>query len=270
VKNQKKSYPAVNKISKILTVTPNPPLSPITWNDIENTYNAKQDALSFEKKKIINTDTQIEPESTEEYNTDLDSIATLNQRFLRPLIQSRKIQHLFPQRQHLLTRQSKRCAICDKLLIKPDLNPAKIEFKRQQSAFLLIPRITIASIPKLVVNKEIFVVLVLTNPSKYTMTINLTVKEELSEAIVTIPTIPKVCGVDYTETEEEYEELRKKDDPNIVALRKGNKLFTYITVKPIKECTQLKIPLSMTALSQKQDAISYDVLLHLTPILPTS
>eukprot|EP01088_Endostelium_zonatum_P020009 TRINITY_DN7177_c0_g1_i1.p1 TRINITY_DN7177_c0_g1~~TRINITY_DN7177_c0_g1_i1.p1 ORF type:complete len:451 (-),score=110.68 TRINITY_DN7177_c0_g1_i1:38-1348(-) len=52
-----------------------------------------------------------------------------------------KVSAILPQRKQLVTRRSKRCSKCDKLLIKPDLIPAKIEFKRQHLGLFYMPKI---------------------------------------------------------------------------------------------------------------------------------
>jgi hypothetical protein len=61
-------------------------------------------------------------------------VTSLQQRFMQMSVQPIHMVNLFPKRKQLLTRRSKHCSRCDKLLVKPDLSPAKIDFKRQHVA----------------------------------------------------------------------------------------------------------------------------------------
>lgn len=65
---------------------------------------------------------------------DFNLISNLGQRFSQLHMQPRNLMQLFPSRQRLLTQRSKHCRRCDRLIIKPDLSPAKIGFMRQHIA----------------------------------------------------------------------------------------------------------------------------------------
>ena len=104
---------------------------------------------------------------------------------------------IWPRRRQLLTRHSKWCRGCDKLLIKPDLIAAKIEFKRQHVALYIpslhaigfkliflsvssvasnrfyVPRMTLASLPSFYFNQSTQVTLVVTNPVSSLMHISI-------------------------------------------------------------------------------------------------
>jgi len=96
--------------------TPSPP------KDIEE---KKPEKPAEEKYDFSKDDT-----SEYEKEMNLNLVTNLQQRFLQMAVQPVHITQLMPKRKQLLTRRSKHCRRCDKLLVKPDLSPAKIDFQK--------------------------------------------------------------------------------------------------------------------------------------------
>ena len=76
-----------------------------------------------------------------------------------------KVNSILPQRKQLVTRRSKRCSKCDKLLIKPDLIPAKTEFKRIHLGIFYMPKFLLQRCQKLSPNSNP------TNPNQFELSV---------------------------------------------------------------------------------------------------
>jgi hypothetical protein len=152
-------------------------------------------------------------------------VSTLDQRLSAPVSQPILSSKLPPRRQLLLVRyqcfrcdrhgrcganslnrrrRSKRCAKCDRLLVKPDLSPSKIAFKRLQTALYVVawvrssindvlmrrtlarsavlPRLSFVSIAPIVPGQRCAFRLMLKNPQRGTMAITLTSRNAGSPA----------------------------------------------------------------------------------------
>ncbi|KAM9985459.1 hypothetical protein ACTFIZ_009002 [Dictyostelium cf. discoideum] len=145
---------------------------PITTQDIEDMQQKRIDSRVF--KKTTNDDNDDNDDDDVEYDDDIDleeinkikdcdEISNLMQRYHQVSNQCKELKGLIPQHRQLLTRRSKRCKRCDRLLVKPDINPGKIEFKRSHFAYSYIPRVTISKIQW--IDQDLFqVFLTFTNP----------------------------------------------------------------------------------------------------------
>ncbi|KAN0028304.1 hypothetical protein ACTFIV_010145 [Dictyostelium citrinum] len=143
---------------------------PITTQDIEDMQQKRIDSRVFKKTELYNDsdeDNELYDDDIdlEEINKikDCDEISNLMQRYHQVSNQCEQLKGLIPQHRQLLTRRSKRCKRCDRLLVKPDINPGKIEFKRSHFAYSYIPRVTISKIQW--IDQDLFqVFLTFTNP----------------------------------------------------------------------------------------------------------
>ncbi|KAK5583862.1 hypothetical protein RB653_005465 [Dictyostelium firmibasis] len=154
---------------------------PITTQDIDDMQQKRIDSRVF--KKVVNGDNNSSSDDNgyddhddhcEQYDDDIDleeineikdsdEISNLMQRYHQVSNQCKELKGLIPQHRQLLTRRSKRCKRCDRLLVKPDINPGKIDFKRSHFAYTYIPRVTISKIQW--IDQDLFqVFLTFTNP----------------------------------------------------------------------------------------------------------
>ncbi|KAN0052725.1 hypothetical protein ACTA71_006829 [Dictyostelium dimigraforme] len=147
---------------------------PITTQDIDDMQQRRINSRIFKKTINGDDDDDDDDEEGEIYDDDIDleeinkikdcdEISNLMQRYHQVSNQCKELKRLIPQHRQLLTRRSKRCKRCDRLLVKPDINPGKIEFKRSHFAYSYIPRITISKIQW--ISQDLFqVFLTFTNP----------------------------------------------------------------------------------------------------------
>lgn len=119
------------------------PMKPVTNPaEIEKTIE-KQKAEKATKIKVEQGRVKITMTDLENSNENNNSILKLNdsfktasiiQKFSNLSVQPTYINQLVPHRKPLFTRKSKHCRRCERLLVKPDLSPTKIDFKRQHVA----------------------------------------------------------------------------------------------------------------------------------------
>eukprot|EP01097_Dermamoeba_algensis_P010118 TRINITY_DN735_c0_g1_i1.p1 TRINITY_DN735_c0_g1~~TRINITY_DN735_c0_g1_i1.p1 ORF type:complete len:350 (+),score=68.87 TRINITY_DN735_c0_g1_i1:298-1347(+) len=123
---------------------------PTTINDIEKKIQLKEDQIGFcHKKSSTPTFMHFSPEETSiDTNLIIDNVTNLEQRLLNLTIQPRDARLLQPRRKGLMTKRSKHCRKCDKLLVKPDLSASKADFKRLHMAkkSLFLPTLTVKRI----------------------------------------------------------------------------------------------------------------------------
>ncbi|KYQ99676.1 dynactin 62 kDa subunit [Tieghemostelium lacteum] len=188
---------------------------------------------------------------------DTDEITGLDQRFRQIQIggapggnSSGGLDHLVPQHKYLLTRRSKRCKRCDRLLMKPDIKPDKTEFKRQHFAFSLVPRVTVQKC--LWTDLDMFeLFLTITNPQHSHMFIYFPQKaktsfssvDDNSQPIDILPTETFVNGlldeIDDQDKEVYIQQLKIKDSTRYIVERKDNKLILRLFVKVVPSALML-------------------------------
>jgi len=140
------------------------PPKPATLNEIDDKIGEKSRKVTpilSELPKEISRQENL-PKVEEDLN--IQDVVTLQQRLINVNAQTQFIDLVRPRRKLLLTKRSKHCRFCDKLVIKPELNPASTKFKIQLVAMKFLPKITIAKLPKLVYQKEETVTILFTNP----------------------------------------------------------------------------------------------------------
>ncbi|EGG15244.1 dynactin 62 kDa subunit [Cavenderia fasciculata] len=123
-------------------------INPIGHQEVDQMMQGRVEARQFQP--IVSDDVKQDMEEVDALLAidNANKINGLGQRFANqqqgPLLSNAKQEQLAPQHKQLLTRRSKRCRRCDKLLAKPDINPAKTEFKRQHFAFSYVPRVVVS------------------------------------------------------------------------------------------------------------------------------
>lgn len=60
----------------------------------------------------------------------------------------------YPQRKQLLTKRTKRCRMCERNLVKPEVNPSTTKFKIARFAVSAVPVITVMEVPPLTFGVE--------------------------------------------------------------------------------------------------------------------
>ncbi|CAG8694880.1 20668_t:CDS:2 [Cetraspora pellucida] len=119
---------------------------------------------------------------------DVNQITTLTQRMNQLSDQPYKVERLQPQRIHLRTKRVKRCRSCRHILIKPEQKAQATRFKIKLVALNSIPKITITSLPKLILNQHTEIVLKFSNPLYEEIIVDLALKDETTEyAKITLP-----------------------------------------------------------------------------------
>jgi len=152
--------------------------------------------------------------------------------------QPRDNSKLHPKRKHLLTRRSKHCSRCEKLLIKPDLSPSKIEFKRQHVALFYVPKITVMKLPPIPLAEDTIITVKIANPvhSLMYLTFSKYAKESTSTAEIKLPleqTFIAAKDHDEEDEDEEFKKLKTGDDPKIIAERKSNWVNINFSIKAL-------------------------------------
>jgi len=228
---EKRQLSRIRRSSLLFRTAPLPNISrppPITLAELEKSLEAKEQSK-------LNKDTSVQEFDEDVYKEqELSQVSTLGQRLNALPGQSRDINSIYPRRKHLLTRRSKRCTVCDKVLIKPDLSPSKIEFKRQHMAIFYLPKVTIASISK-ISTYEISVLLKFTNPVHNLMHLN--VGNYTGTAVkpieLSLPGPTFIAGKDFDEEDqdEEYKNLKSKDDSSFIKERKSNYIVVQLSMK---------------------------------------
>lgn len=80
-------------------------------------------------------------------------VTSIEQRLANSEFQVEKCNQLYPLNQFFVTKESKRCNVCEHNVIKPENNITSIKFKLHQMALFVIPEIRIVSIPVWQLNK---------------------------------------------------------------------------------------------------------------------
>lgn len=118
------------------------------------------------------------------HNFILGDSTSLSQRISDPLLQPNLSSKLRPKRLKIASKRFKRCRYCDHILSKPDLNVSAIRFKIQHFANLLVPSFKILSDEQTFFETSSHVPILLTNPSIYSMSIEIFVIESLGVDII--------------------------------------------------------------------------------------
>jgi len=205
---------------------------PISLDDLEKNLETKENLRS----RVVHEDAGVIEENLDDIRklTDINSVATLQQSLTQTTILPKKTSQILPKRKLLLTRRSKYCSKCDKLLIKPDLNSTKIEFKRQHIAISYIPKFSIASLFPISATGESMLNLKISNPVHSIMTI--TIKKhpfsgQTAEVDLNLESTflsPK----DHDDEDEniEIKSLKSKDEKVIIE-RKSNWMTMQLPIK---------------------------------------
>ncbi|KAL6079326.1 hypothetical protein QOT17_000952 [Balamuthia mandrillaris] len=233
---------------------------PITVQEVEEQLKEREEKLTLQGRKKEFADKRKKREEDE--MKEEDEAALLKRRLAEKHTEPksfavykepRLIGVGYPQRVQLLTRHSKRCRHCDKLLIKPDLIASKTEFKRQHSAFFAVPRATIVPFDAFLPDQPQVITLVLANPIKQSL-MRVHIEPDLNASTVQMEPSPieTFIGVadeyeDVWETDE-YKELKAKDEECPFLLKRHlDKVYLLVKIIPNENVSELKLYLNIDA-----------------------
>eukprot|EP01090_Pellita_catalonica_P017224 TRINITY_DN5150_c0_g1_i1.p1 TRINITY_DN5150_c0_g1~~TRINITY_DN5150_c0_g1_i1.p1 ORF type:complete len:435 (+),score=40.57 TRINITY_DN5150_c0_g1_i1:170-1306(+) len=204
----------------------------ITWETADIKRRETDEKLGWNGICLPKTSVPSQPESVEQIkdhirnlvNLTAECVPSLEQRLCDLNIQNVSLQKANPTRKRLLTRRSKRCSQCDKLLIKPDLIPSKSDFKREHTAVKLVPRIFVKNPVLQADNQTLLVLLTIVNPLALPITLQTL---ELTNFFGN--TVKKYFKVDINGKDDEYdsttEQIETANDTLISScMRVGNTL----------------------------------------------
>ncbi|CAG8457776.1 2824_t:CDS:2 [Acaulospora colombiana] len=185
---------------------------------------------------------------------DVNQITTLAQRMNQHSDQPYKVELLQPQRIHLRTKRVKRCRSCRHILIKPEQKAQATRFKIKLVALNSIPKISIASLPKLILNQPTQIVLKFSNPLYEEIMVDLKLNDEpLEYGKITIPS-PHFNITPYNEVWE-YDEpelvpsrsrpqssasITPRTDVIGIYERRGNYTSIIVEITPLSEVEEFK------------------------------
>jgi len=187
---------------------------------------------------------EVEQLSDNIYNVDLVKSTSLSQRHRDTIFQPQKTDQWWPQKMRTSTKQSLRCKKCDHNIIKPEYNPQSIKFKIHLIALKYVPEFRVNKVlNKFTVGKPTKVILSLINPTEHIIHVEMLKNEELDSkcvnAQIELPSSKLVVGkfddaAEYLQPEDlaANPETTGKDDPKLIAFRRGNKVGFYVQVTP--------------------------------------
>ena len=112
------------------------------------------------------------PEQLYTTTVDLNTVPTLEQQLRDPLFQPKSLKDLWPKQMLLTGKRLHRCKGCEHILIKAETNPGSIRFKIQQIALHTFPQVRILEFPRLVAGEQSEVLLSISNPVNYSVTVS--------------------------------------------------------------------------------------------------
>lgn len=172
----------------------------------------------------------------------LEETTSLNQRFLDPTFQPAGSDALWPRPLHMIGKKLHRCKGCDHILLKAEMNPSSIRFKIQQVALHTFPQVRIWEYPTLEAGKPCEVLLSVTNPVNYTVTVSFEQYTEGSDATVkggnVLPVVLPEGEFTLTPNDDvvdllEDMESEMEDNPQYVHSRLPGKLVLKFTIVPV-------------------------------------
>ncbi|KAK4290598.1 hypothetical protein Pmani_036523 [Petrolisthes manimaculis] len=246
-------------------------------------YSPKGDASQISEMIPLEASSEVEglPDDIFTEEVILSSVTNMEQRMASPEFQPETVTELYPLRKHILPKRSLRCRHCEHNLSKPEYNPSSIKFKIQLGAFYHVPEVRLVKSIVLKAGVENGVQISLCNPTPHDITLALLPfvpeaylqaqqKEECSEGglvtqggLVRVVDIPretsdlKLTGDvalpqgqvilaardDTAEYDDHDAASAYKDDPQVVAWRRANKVGMNLLVTPHSDTTRVKIGL---------------------------
>ncbi|XP_071808815.1 dynactin subunit 4-like [Asterias amurensis] len=195
--------------------------------------------------KVIEPQEEVDPLPEDIFTKPviLEKVPSIRQRFLQPEMSSSTVDDLNPRHKHLLIKRSQRCRDCEHNLSKPEFNPSSIKFKIQLIALHHIPDVRIFLVPKLNLQRESVVTLMITNPVQNATRIKMEAPEKTDEANdittakVVVPDEELILAAkdDTTEFDDSSSDNKDYNDkPEFVQFRQAHKLGVLVRITPLK------------------------------------
>ncbi len=162
---------------------------------------------------------------------------------------------LTPRRMALMTRRTRHCARCDKLLVKPDHTPRQCDYSRLHTALAYLPRITLLAVPRWQYRADHVLHVRVTNPLTHAVTLALCstthdtchVLQHATETVLGSAEIEDDVAVNHvTDDVTRYVTLKARDHQQFVVKRGVTSVELCFTVTPQRVTRQLVVPLTMT------------------------
>lgn len=208
---------------------------------------SRRSQLTWTKNKVMEmsaTADDPQPPSDDLYTEEvnLEAIPSLQQQLKDPVYQPESSSDLWPCQLRLTGKKLHRCKGCDHILMKAEMNLSSIRFKIQQAAVHTFPQIRIAEVPSLIAGMDNEVLLSVTNPVNYGITISFgqCSPEQLKRIKESLASVSTPQGQFYLTPNDDVVELLEgesesevsKDDPDFVHKRLPGKLFLIFRVTP--------------------------------------
>ena len=186
-------------------------------------------------------DPQPPPEDLYTSELNLAEIPTLRQQLNDPVYQPKSTNNFWPRQLHLMGKKLHRCKGCDHILMKAEINPSSIRFKIQQVALHAFPQIRIVEFPNMEAGKDCEVLLSVTNPLNYAVTVSFetclasrlkTVKESIVSVVVPQGEFILTPNDDVGDLLDDEGETEIEDNPEYVHSRLPGKLVLKFKVTP--------------------------------------
>ena len=231
--------------SKIAAGSESPPrrTSSLNWN-----------SSTVEKMAAKALDPQPPPDELYTEEVNLEKIPTLQQQLQDPVYQPQDSNDLWPSQLPLTGKKLHRCKGCDHILMKAEMNLTSIRFKIQQTALHTFPQIRIAEYPSLTTGVSNVVLLSLTNPLSYGITVSFAqcTPDQLKRVKEVIASVSPPDGEFYLTQNDDVMELldgegesQIEDNPEFVDKRLPGKLFLKFRVTPEVSVDGIKIMFAM-------------------------
>ncbi len=182
---------------------------------------------------------------------NLAETPSILQRLMDPSFQPYSSSDFWPHQLFLIAKKLHRCNGCDHILIKAEMNPGSIRFKIQQIAWHVFPHICIVENPSLEAGKESEVLLSISNPVNYSMSVSFRqfdpniarVKEKVSPCSLPDSLFLLTPNDDLGDLLDEHTEI--KDDPQIVHSRHPGNLIIKFHATPQDVSESIKLMFEM-------------------------
>lgn len=162
---------------------------------------------------------------------------------------------LTPRRIALMTRRTRHCARCDKLLVKPDHTPRQCDYSRLHTALAYLPRITLLQVPRWQYRADHVLTVRVTNPLTHAVTLTLRgtehdtchVHQHATDTVLGSAEIEDDVAVQHvTDDVTRYVTLKARDHAQFVVKRGVTSVELCFTVTPLRVTRELVVPLTMT------------------------
>lgn len=186
--------------------------------------------------------------------SDIATVSSIAQRTRQPSSAVASSAHT-PRRIALMTRRTRHCARCDKLLVKPDHTPRQCDYSRLHTALAYLPRITLLAVPRWQYRADHVLSVRATNPMTHAVTLSLRgtehdtchVQQHATDTVLGSAEIEDDVAVNHvTDDVTRYLTLKARDQSQFVVKRGVTSVELNFTVTPLRVTRQLVVPLTMT------------------------